>query len=77
MVHQRIGQARRTPRPVGVTLAIIVILLLIGVRTLASYSIEYAWWSELGQLSRRPGEGHDVYRVKRTSDGNQAPGSWR
>src|SRR5262245_48530356 len=50
MVQHRIGPPRAS-RHAGVTLAILVILLFIGVRTLASYSIEYAWWNELGQLS--------------------------
>src|SRR5690349_4262577 len=39
-------------RHVGlVTVIILVLALLAGARTIASYVIEYAWWKELGQIS--------------------------
>jgi uncharacterized protein len=52
----QIERGRRGPRPEGsrratrITLIVILLLLLIGARTFASYAIEVKWWEELGQL---------------------------
>ena len=34
-----------------VTLIAILLLLLIGARSIASYTIDFQWWSEMGQLN--------------------------
>jgi uncharacterized protein len=39
------------PRAALITLAIVVLILLFGARSIAGYTIEYAWWTELGQTS--------------------------
>ena len=38
------------PRPGLIALVVTLAALLLGIRTFASYAIEYAWWKELGQL---------------------------
>jgi uncharacterized membrane protein (UPF0182 family) len=52
MARYRIEPGRRTPRSPATRITLIVgaILLLIGLRVLASYAIEIKWWEELGQF---------------------------
>src|SRR4029077_10613262 len=38
---------RRTAR---ITLIVVIILILLGARTLAGIAIDYQWWNEVGQL---------------------------
>ena len=47
--RNRIGSGRRSPA-LRITLVILALLLLIGARTISSYSIEVQWWRELGQF---------------------------
>ncbi|HJT87675.1 MAG TPA: hypothetical protein VJ732_07455, partial [Bryobacteraceae bacterium] len=44
------GRRARGSRATRITLLVIVLLLLFGARTLASYVIELQWWKEMGQL---------------------------
>jgi uncharacterized membrane protein (UPF0182 family) len=44
------GRARRSPKVGRIALIALVLILLFGARTIASYAIEIAWWKELGQL---------------------------
>ena len=44
------GRAPRSPKVGRIALLAIVVLLLFGARTIASYAIEIAWWKELGQF---------------------------
>ncbi|HUO29729.1 MAG TPA: UPF0182 family protein [Bryobacteraceae bacterium] len=44
------GSPRHGGRGARITLIVLVIVLLIGARSLASFAIEYQWWNELGQL---------------------------
>jgi uncharacterized membrane protein (UPF0182 family) len=51
----QIERGRRGPRPegsrrIGITLIVVLLLLLIGARSMASYAIEVKWWEELGQF---------------------------
>lgn len=52
MAQSRIERPRRGARSRGgiVTLAILLLLLLIGARSIAATVIDYQWWKELGQL---------------------------
>ena len=51
MAQYRIERGARTPRRGRrVTLIVIAIALLLGLRSLASFSIQYQWWNELGQI---------------------------
>ena len=51
MAQYRIERGARAPRRGRrVTLIVIAIALLLGLRSLASFSIEYQWWNELGQI---------------------------
>lgn len=53
MARYDIERGRRTRRSPAsrITLVVIVLLLLVGTRSLASYSIEVKWWEELGQFN--------------------------
>ncbi len=53
MARYRIEYGRRTPRSPAARITIVVVLLLIllGARSLASFAIEVSWWKELGQFS--------------------------
>jgi uncharacterized membrane protein (UPF0182 family) len=52
MFPNRIGSGRRHSSRAGrVTLIIVLLALLFAIRAFASFSIEYAWWKELGQLN--------------------------
>lgn len=44
------GAPKRGGRGARITIIALVIVLLLGARSLASFSIEYQWWKELGQL---------------------------
>lgn len=44
------GRRARGSRATRITLLVIVLLLLFGARTLASYVVELQWWKEMGQL---------------------------
>lgn len=44
------GASGRVSRRLRVTLIVAIILILLGARSLASFSIDYQWWKELGQL---------------------------
>ncbi|MBZ5724607.1 MAG: UPF0182 family protein [Acidobacteriia bacterium] len=52
MPPYRIERGRRASgsRATRITLLVILALLLLGARSLASYAIEVAWWKELGQF---------------------------
>ena len=52
MVQYRIdrGAPKRGGRGALVTLIVLAIVILLGARSLASFSIEYQWWKELGQI---------------------------
>ena len=52
MARYEIQPGRRVPgsRATRITLLIILVVLLFGARSLASYAIEVAWWKELGQF---------------------------
>jgi uncharacterized membrane protein (UPF0182 family) len=52
MARYSIGSGRRTPTSFAtrITLIAILILLVLGIRSFASYSIDIAWWKELGQF---------------------------
>jgi uncharacterized membrane protein (UPF0182 family) len=50
MSEYEIPQARRAP--VGrITLIAVILLLLLGAHSIASYTIEIEWWKEMGQLN--------------------------
>ncbi len=44
------GRAPRSPKVGRIALVAIVLVLLFGARTIASYVIEIAWWKEMGQF---------------------------
>src|SRR5580692_5591617 len=44
------GRQPRSPKVGRIALVVIVLVLLFGARTIASYAIEIAWWKELGQF---------------------------
>ena len=44
------GAPKRGRRGALVTLIVLAIVILLGARSLASFSIEYQWWKELGQI---------------------------
>ncbi|MGA2134304.1 MAG: UPF0182 family protein [Bryobacteraceae bacterium] len=52
MVQYRIERGSRKwgGRGARITLIVLAVVLLIAARSLASFSIEYQWWKELGQL---------------------------
>ena len=52
MVQYRIprGAPKRGGRGARITIIVLVIAVLLGARSLASFSIEYQWWKELGQI---------------------------
>ncbi|HEV3198889.1 MAG TPA: UPF0182 family protein, partial [Bryobacteraceae bacterium] len=52
MARYEIQSGRRAPgsRATRITLLVILVVLLFGARSLASYAIEVAWWKELGQF---------------------------
>jgi len=52
MARYQIERGRRTPlsRVSAVTLAVTLLLLLFGARSIAGYAIEVGWWKELGQF---------------------------
>jgi len=48
---RQIGPGRRLRSPAAlITAGVVLVVLLLGARTLASYAIEVAWWKELGQF---------------------------
>jgi uncharacterized membrane protein (UPF0182 family) len=52
MPPHQIGRGRRSrSTATRITLLILLFVLLLGTRSLASYAIEIEWWKELGQLS--------------------------
>ncbi|HUI77305.1 MAG TPA: UPF0182 family protein [Bryobacteraceae bacterium] len=53
MEWYRIESGRRTRRSPAtrVTLIVLLLILLLGARSIASYAIEIEWWKELGQLN--------------------------
>lgn len=44
------GSPGRGSRRARITLIVLAVVILLGARSLASFSIEYQWWKELGQL---------------------------
>jgi uncharacterized membrane protein (UPF0182 family) len=44
------GTPKRGGRGARVALIVLAVLILLGARSLASFSIEYQWWKELGQI---------------------------
>jgi len=52
MVQYRIerGVPRRRGRGTLITILVLAFIVLLGARSLASFSIEYHWWKELGQV---------------------------
>ena len=53
MARYQIEHGRRAHRSPAtrITIVVIVLLLLVGARSLASYAIEVKWWKELGQFN--------------------------
>ena len=48
---RQIGPGRRLSSPAALVAAgVVLVALLLGARTVASYAIEVAWWKELGQF---------------------------
>ena len=48
---RQIGPGRRLTSPAALIAAgVVLVALLLGARTIASYAIEVAWWKELGQF---------------------------
>lgn len=45
------GRAGRGSRAGCITLIVLLLVILFGTRSLASYAIEFAWWKELGQFN--------------------------
>ena len=45
------GGRARGLRASRITLIVLLLVLLFGTRTLASYAIEIQWWKELGQFN--------------------------
>ncbi len=45
------GRRGRGPRAGRITLIVLLLVLLFGTRSLASYAIEIEWWKELGQFN--------------------------
>jgi uncharacterized protein len=52
MARYEIESGRRAfrPSPWKITLVVLLVLLLLGARSMASYAIEIDWWKELGQF---------------------------
>ncbi|HTQ54139.1 MAG TPA: UPF0182 family protein [Bryobacteraceae bacterium] len=52
MVQYRIERGSRRPggRGARITIIVLAVVLLLAARSLASFSIEYQWWRELGQI---------------------------
>ena len=50
MPRYEISSGRRSPAT-RVTLLILLLILLFGIRSFSSYAIEIEWWKELGQLN--------------------------
>ncbi|HTX34224.1 MAG TPA: UPF0182 family protein [Bryobacteraceae bacterium] len=50
MARYRIEGGRRGWSAWKITLAVFLVVLLLGARSIASYAIEIAWWKELGQF---------------------------
>src|SRR5947209_3875564 len=48
---ERGGRRTRGSRTARITLMVILLLLLAGARSLASYAIEFQWWKEVVQLN--------------------------
>jgi len=44
------GAPKHGGRGARITIIVLVIVILLGARSLASFSIEYQWWKELGQI---------------------------
>jgi uncharacterized membrane protein (UPF0182 family) len=44
------GASRRGGRGLRITLIVLAVVVLLGARSLASFSIDYQWWKEMGQL---------------------------
>ena len=44
------GPRKRSGRGARITLIVLAVIVLLAARSLASFSIEYQWWNELGQL---------------------------
>jgi uncharacterized membrane protein (UPF0182 family) len=44
------GAPKRGSRGALITIIVLAIVILLGARSLASFSIEYQWWKELGQI---------------------------
>ena len=50
MAQYRLPRSPRRQRTLRITLLVVIVLALIGVRTIASVIIDYQWWKELGQV---------------------------
>jgi uncharacterized membrane protein (UPF0182 family) len=52
MARYQIEHGRRTPGSptTRITIIVLLVVLLFGARSMASYVIDFAWWKELGQL---------------------------
>src|SRR6266849_3693229 len=51
MARYELPRPRTRKRALRITLFAVILLLLIGARTIASTVIDYQWWKEVGQVS--------------------------
>src|SRR5260370_16699621 len=50
MARYELPRPRTRKRALRITLFAVILLLLLGARTIASTVIDYQWWKELGQV---------------------------
>src|SRR5690348_10271975 len=52
MARYQIEHGRRAPgsRATRITLLVVLVILFLGARSMASYAIEVSWWKELNQF---------------------------
>ena len=50
MARYELPRPRTRKRALRITLFVVILLLLLGARTIASTVIDYQWWKELGQV---------------------------
>src|SRR5258706_5204165 len=50
MARYELPRPRSRKRTVRITLIVVLLLTLLGARTVASTVIDYQWWKELGQV---------------------------
>ena len=50
MARYELPRPRSSRRTLRITLIVVILLVLVGARTIASTVIDYQWWKELGQV---------------------------